>query len=149
MRRVHPRLGALRFDANRGWWDCRLPTGAFPNLGEGVLHCYVRGAADVTESRLDGAAHRMSRVELVRATARAAADLLKVHNESWRETDGNTASPLLTAAEFEARLRLEGLVVREGGDIELSFADGDLFWGHEVVVDLDAELIPIHASIQG
>lgn len=65
--------------------------------------------------------------------------LYELWRDVWREDD-----PLLSEAEFAARMPLEGINVQRDGDFDLWFKDADLFWGHGVLVrgTLDAGLEP-------
>lgn len=69
-------------------------------------------------------------------TAKAATDLLAIHNESWHHVEGG---PPLTAEQFQARLTLEGIQVESRGSAVAYYHDGDLFWGHTVSVWQDAD----------
>ena len=59
-----------------------------------------------------------------------AIELLASKNNAWL-SDNETA---LTAEEFKERLQLHSLQVAPNGDYKLSFDDGDLFWGHWIIV---------------
>mgnify|MGYP000913203637 FL=1 len=56
--------------------------------------------------------------------------LLDVKNSSWLEENELD----LTENEFRKRLTLESITVMDLGDIEFWFNDGDLFWGHSILV---------------
>jgi len=58
----------------------------------------------------------------------AASELLPVHNDTWN--DGEE----IGASDFIKRLVPAAIQVWPSGDAEISFGDGDLFWGHEVGV---------------
>lgn len=118
-------------------------------MGARDVQLHVFGSVDATSADLDAAADRIARVVLPRATAFAAAELLHAHNESWREVDDDAPSPVLGGTEFVARLTLDAVGVVRDGVVELWFDDGDLFWGHAVMVQLDPNLDPRHASIEG
>ena len=60
----------------------------------------------------------------------AVKNLLDVKNSSWLEEDELD----LTEDEFRRRLTLESIIVKDLGDIEFWFNDGDLFWGHSILV---------------
>lgn len=78
------------------------------------------------------------------ALREAAADaLLPLHNETWSE--GET----IDRDTFVRRITLEGLTVYGDGSAELSYNDGDLFWGHTIVVSLREDGTVEDATIQG
>ncbi|MBN2445109.1 MAG: DUF2262 domain-containing protein [Phycisphaerae bacterium] len=60
----------------------------------------------------------------------AVAKLLNLKNEEWLAEAETPA----TAADFHQRLTLESLSVRPDGSFEFIYDDGNLFWGHAIVV---------------
>jgi len=57
--------------------------------------------------------------------------LLPIHNDSW-----NDGTPITEAA-FIARMKLESACIFPDGTSELFYEDGDLFWGHMIVITLN------------
>lgn len=72
-------------------------------------------------------------------------NLLELKNESWVDDDEES----VTAEEFAKRLTLESVSLERDGSIELSFDDGDLFWGHLVVVRADGDRHLNYVDISG
>lgn len=62
--------------------------------------------------------------------------LLDLKNDSWLEED----EAELTAEEFLQRVALESIAVSSNGSFEFWYNDGDLFWGHSIMV---------HGSLEG
>ena len=60
-------------------------------------------------------------------------EMLELKNDTWLDEE-ETA---LSAADFKKKIKLETLMVSEDGSHQLFYADGDLFWGHTIVVNLD------------
>lgn len=60
-----------------------------------------------------------------------ATSLLNLHNEVWNE------GQITTKEEFIGRIKLEGILFFCNGNAELYYNDGDLFWGHTIVVDIN------------
>lgn len=58
-------------------------------------------------------------------------NLLDLKNNSWLD-EGQ--SPV-TAMEFQGKIRLTSISIGKGGTFVLDFDDGDLFWGHTIVVE--------------
>ena len=75
----------------------------------------------------------------------AVAELLPLKNEGWLE-DGE---PPLTAQQFSARMRLETVAVEPGPYVQLYFDDGDLFFGHTIIVTFDEANGETWAEIAG
>ncbi|KHD37471.1 hypothetical protein NL50_04655 [Clostridium acetobutylicum] len=59
--------------------------------------------------------------------------LLGLKNESWLEEDEEE----ITAEEFKKRMKLEAITVRPNGEFEFWHDDGDLFWGHSILISGD------------
>jgi hypothetical protein len=60
----------------------------------------------------------------------AIADLLQVKNEAWLDEN----QPPIEAGTFERALRIESVTIQSDGSVDLWFDDGDLFWGHSIMV---------------
>jgi hypothetical protein len=61
----------------------------------------------------------------------AAGELLETHNDAWNEDEP------ISAQTFAERMTLEGVGVDRDGCGSLYYEDGDLFWGHCIVVSVD------------
>lgn len=72
-------------------------------------------------------------------------NLRELKNESWVETEEEK----VTEEEFKERLQLESIKIESDGGLELAFQDGDLFWGHWIVVKTDPEYRLNYADIEG
>jgi hypothetical protein len=75
----------------------------------------------------------------------AATSLLDLKNTSWLD-EGQ--SPV-TATEFQAKLKLISIAIEKGGGFVLEFDDGDLFWGHTILVDGNLRDGLIEANLAG
>ncbi len=142
-RATHPALGELTFDANLDWWRTRRSIGGF-EIGVDIT---VDPSVDPTPA-LDRAATMVARLDPAALAAFAAAELLELHNDSWR--DEAEDGPPIDAATFAARLIPSSLTIDlDGTGATMWFDDGGLFWGHTVHVGLDAELQPTDAYFSG
>ncbi|MBR8835449.1 MAG: DUF2262 domain-containing protein [Stigonema ocellatum SAG 48.90 = DSM 106950] len=74
-----------------------------------------------------------------------AENLLELKNESWADSEEEK----VTEAEFKERLLLESIKIESDGRLEVTFQDGELFWGHLIVVRTDAEYKLNYADIEG
>lgn len=116
-----PQLGRLTADPLVGW------LGKAPWLGE-ICDLYVQRRDDLpTAYALWAHQQRWTKDAIQFATA----SLIEVKNTGWLD-EGQ--SPV-TASEFNERLRLIVVAVEKDGAFELHFDDGDLFWGHTIVVE--------------
>ena len=72
-------------------------------------------------------------------------NLLELKNESWADSEEEQ----VTEEEFKNLLLLESIKIESDGRLELIFQDGDLFWGHLIVVRSDADYKLNYADIEG
>lgn len=119
----HPRLGRLVYAPDLHWYAGRLGTGEPPT------RLYV--SCDDDGPNLDAADRVAADLDRLRdeAEARSVADLLDSRNTDW--LDGE---PPDTAESFRAKMRLQSVVIEPDGAASFSFEDGDLFWGHTILV---------------
>jgi hypothetical protein len=75
----------------------------------------------------------------------AAKELLPLKNENWAEEDGSSVS----RDQFEKRVSLQYITVQPDGDFEMCYDDGELFFGHEIIVCGNVHRGMKYASIQG
>lgn len=80
-----------------------------------------------------------------RARARAVADLLKLKNEGWL----NEGDPPVTARQFASLMKIDSISIHPSGRVELWYDDGDLFFGHSIVVRGTIRRGPTTADIEG
>lgn len=137
-----PGLGELTFDDNLDWWETTF------ELEPGKAAVGVRLSFDAEPPRPEIARMAAQLIEWLkaneaRARAFAAAKQLDVHNDSW-----NDGAPI-TRDEFARRITLESAVRHSEGWIELYYNDGDLFWGHAIVVRVGAGGSFTRATIEG
>jgi hypothetical protein len=127
----HPSLGHLEYDKRLDWYSTKLALD-----GESVdLRIHCDGAAGEPPA-LSHAARMVGKVkELCRAAKECAVrDLLDLKNDTWLDED----EPEVDAEQFKRLMRLEGIVVYGDGSAEFYHLDGDLFWGHCILVHMDA-----------
>lgn len=72
-------------------------------------------------------------------------NLLELKNESWADNEEEQ----VTEEEFKKLLLLESITIQPSGSLELTFQDGDLFYGHFIVVKTDSEYQLNYADIEG
>src|SRR5262249_50663022 len=75
----------------------------------------------------------------------AVAQLLPLKNDIWLRA----GEPVVTPAEFLQRMVLESISVYSDGSFEFWHSDGDLFWGHSILVSGNLEDGPTDADIPG
>ncbi|MEM1116962.1 MAG: DUF2262 domain-containing protein [Bacteroidota bacterium] len=131
---VHPTLGAFVYDSVL---ECH----------EGYLRedvpLFVRADDGTAPPALDRLAADPD--SLVEAAAQHATEALRpIKNESWLD-DGEAP---LTEAAFRDRLALGSIDVTASGFV-VAFDDGDLFWGHAILVEGTPDGTFTEASIAG
>ncbi len=75
----------------------------------------------------------------------ATREFLETKNESWLDEGEDP----LDAASFKSALTLESITVRADGSFEFHHSDGDLFWGHSIVVSGSLSEGPTYAELFG
>jgi hypothetical protein len=76
----------------------------------------------------------------------AAQGLLEIKNETW--IDDEDEDPL-TLEQFQQRMTLESICIDSDGAVSFYHNDGDLFWGHCILVTMNSENRFIEAEIAG
>lgn len=140
LRRSHPVLGELSYDASLEWWESEVRFG-----GVDAVKLHVDGGSDAPNEVFDRAADLLARVDADRLRAYAASALYELYDTTWRSDEG----PDVDEVGFAALLSPESFGVRADGSVSVFFEDGDLFWGHVVIVSLDEQLVPIDAEMAG
>jgi hypothetical protein len=114
----------------------------FTKLGDVQLAIWVDPDGGPLDDALRLAASAMPALAELDARCRMliSADLLPTYNTGWRfgraaGADGEMVEferPLLTEAEFSAKLSPTSFQVTGGSLIEFWYSDGEMFWGHSV-----------------
>ena len=133
-------FGTLIWDDSLEWWEGKreIAPGHFVSIA-------VSPGDKPSETVLEQARQSLKHLQSEDlAFRRFAADtLLALHNEEWNDgppTDGETFAGRMTLTEFAAY---------EDGRAEISYDDGDLFWGHTIFVSVDANGAFQDAGING
>ena len=143
---VSTELGEFLLDRSFGWFDGEIAWGA--------------GRAKVTLGHDDDTAERCAQaLAHLRAVVTsqpdvdarwrryAAGELADLAND-WQRDEDATAEPITPEA-FADRIRLTELSIESDGSMTPYFDDGDLFWGHVIIVSIDDGGTPIDATIAG
>jgi hypothetical protein len=129
-RTIHdPMLGRLTWDDQLAWWEGAAEIAP----GHSVDLAVASDGPEELPPALETARRVVAWVREHEARCRwhAAEQLLDVYNASWCRGE------MLDARAFMDRMALESVNVSPGGPHELFYNDGDLFWGHTVVVEVD------------
>ena len=133
-------LGTLTWDNDLEWWEGKQ------EITPGhTVSVFVSPNDEPSEIVLEQAWLAFVRVQRDEVFfRRAAADnLLALHNEEWNDgqpIDGDT---------FAARMTMTQFASYYDGSAEISYADGDLFWGHTIIVSVNRDGSVQGASING
>lgn len=137
-----PVLGVLTLDRALDWYegeiswcDHRVRLTVSPSSTE-----HPEAAMQVARELLADAERWRTRVEDY-----AVAALLSLKNDTWL---GDEEIPF-DAPTFKSRMRLTSIGVSEGGGFSFWHDDGDLFWGHSILVTGDLASGPTDADIPG
>jgi hypothetical protein len=140
----HPILGVLEWEAEYGYWftQYQLPDGEWLDLtvdpGDGDRYGFLKRAADLFLWALK------NERRLLREAIEA--ELLELYNDTWRQDE-----PVLDAEDFEAGLEWHFLALSasEIVPVVFSYGAGEMFGGHSVDVELDAELTYLDVDLVG
>jgi hypothetical protein len=133
-------FGTLSYDARVRWYRARVE---FSPSHRVELAISVEGVdADIAIER---ARRVFPRVQLQEAALRraAACEKLALYNDQWSQGER------IDAEEFSRRIALSSITIHPEGEVELWYADGDLFAGHWIAVSTDSELHFHHVELAG
>ncbi|CAN5341697.1 hypothetical protein BH09PSE4_BH09PSE4_08520 [soil metagenome] len=141
---IDPVLGPLTYDAKFGWYDADVSwCGARVGFSLSVeQEDELPEAIAVARALLDAAPEWQARMS--EAMVR---DLLELKNGEWLDPEHDPAPYI--AETFLAPLKLEGATTLPDGTAEFFFDDGDLFFGHSLIVALDTASGRASASLGG
>jgi hypothetical protein len=112
-----------------------------PEYGE--IHAASGDISFILESQeaIPHARHVVSNLGDFAAAAKAfaATQLLSIKNETWIDEDDDGNAIIVSAEEFQNRMTLESVSINADSSTSFFFADGDLFYGHSIVVDHDGK----------
>jgi hypothetical protein len=121
-------FGLFKFDADVDWFEVETTFASRPI--QLTLNANTSAAAAAllanAEAMAADDANWMVRLE------NCAAGLVDIANE-WNDEQDGWAGPIDIEG-FIAKITLESLVFQEDGFFEAYFRDGDLFWGHSIMV---------------
>ena len=139
----HPELGTLRYESTHDWYEGRIGLQE-SNIAIQLLMDEAGKVAPAIEraSNFVGELGKYAKL----AKEYAAQGLLEIKNEAW--VDDEDEEPL-TSVQFEQRMSLESLSIDPNGKVSFYHNDGDLFWGHCILVTMDSENNFIEAETAG
>lgn len=137
--KVESTLGTFELDRHYDWYE-----GTIDYLGApcSVLLTVEEGSTDaqVALARLESLCADLETFDK-RARECAAEELLE-NAIDWCEEE-------LTSEQFANRMSNPALCVGSDGSVEFTFDDGGMFWGHVIVVSMDADGVFSGADIEG
>jgi len=133
-------FGTLSYDARLRWYRAQVE---FSPSHRVELDISVEGVDP--DMAIERARQIFPRVQLQEAALRlaAACEKLALYNDQWSQGER------IDAKEFSRRIALSSITIHPEGEVELWYADGDLFAGHWIAVSTDAELQFQHVEIAG
>jgi hypothetical protein len=139
----HLELGTLRYENEYDWYEGQI------GLQESdiAIQLLMDEAGKVAPA-IERASNLVRDLEKYAKLAKeyAAQSLLEIKNEAW--VDDENEEPL-TPVQFEQRMTLESLSIDPNGEVSFYHNDGDLFWGHCILVTMDSENNFIQAETAG
>jgi hypothetical protein len=137
-----PGIGLLSYEAAYSWYVVKIDIAK--------LAVEIRLAVDEDEAidySLERCRNLVANITAYAEKAKqyAAERLLELKNETWLD-DNETP---LTSEQFKDRIILESIVISPEGKLDFYHNDGDIFWGHCVLVSIDKDDQCIEANIAG
>jgi hypothetical protein len=135
-------FGAFLLDRRINWFEARTTLEGVDvrlSLSTGELGKVEELLA--TSRILFGAEHSWYK----RITDYAVSKLLQLKNDAWLGEDESEFSE----SEFRSKMELSSILIKSGGRFEFWYEDGDLFWGHSIMVSGDLFNGPKDAGIHG
>lgn len=126
-------LGELIWDERLNWYEASVP---FAKKGDPV-RIYLNASEEKELKKVIARAEAIvGELATLDKKAKQAAvdDLLELKNDAWLDEDNDEEE--VDAKEFKSKMRLEGISIYDDGSSEWYYADGDLFWGHTILMDL-------------
>jgi len=144
-------LGDFELDRSLGWFSGRVRSGGVDVAASLAID---DGSIEGSETCRAALARLVELVgELPEADARwrafAASKLTDLAGD-WQQDDEDPTSvePITTRA-FTQRIRLDDLTIAADGSVTSYYDDGDLFWGHAIIVEVAMDGTPTDAHIAG
>ncbi|MGV0102499.1 DUF2262 domain-containing protein [Nostoc sp. DSM 114160] len=137
----HEFLGYIRYNSELDWYDSQVV------FYETQLTISIStDDNDKVKSALDRASSVVQELKHHAKSAKeyAVQQLLKLKNDTWLDEDET-----LTSEEFKNRMTLEGLVFFPDGEAEFYYNDGNLFFGHCIIIKMDKNDCFVDARIGG
>jgi hypothetical protein len=130
----HPDLGRVLWNTENGQWEFRFALGPAHHVPVSItpedsrLPLAQQGLDDTVQSLVWLRDHEVS------VRQRIAEHMFVRWRESWYDSEVHTATSIEA---FRDALVLSGVVVLEDRLATLSYADGELFEGHSIVLTID------------
>lgn len=140
---VHPNLGLLRYNNECDWYEGQVI------LGDRVLSISLETdeAGKIVYTLLERLNRLVAQLEEYAENAKdyAVDELLELKDEAWLDEDEKP----LTPEQFKTRMVLESIAISSAGDVKFYHDDGNLFFGHCILITMDGSDRFIDADIPG
>jgi hypothetical protein len=135
--------GPMVWEESLEWWtgDVEISPGRRVRAHVSVMGDDVPSLAIVTDRARWALDRLRGQEESYRRSA--AADLPAIHNGSWNDDEP------IDEQRFIERMAFESVTFYPDGSVELCYADGDLFWGHVVLMSVASDGTVGEATIAG
>ncbi|HEX5222252.1 MAG TPA: DUF2262 domain-containing protein [Verrucomicrobiae bacterium] len=133
-------FGSLKYDVNLRWYLGQVEFSPGHRVELSISVEGVDPYAAIQRARQTFPRVQSREAELRRAAAR---EKLALYNDQWSEGEK------IDANEFMRRIALSSVTIHPEGEVQLWYADGNLFAGHWIAVSTDSELQFQHVEIAG
>ncbi|MBD2456065.1 DUF2262 domain-containing protein [Nostoc sp. FACHB-87] len=138
----HEILGQLVYNAELDWYESQIVVDE--TLISLSLSMENNHEVELILARASGVVRNLKHYAKD-AEEYAVIKLLELKNETWLDED----ETFLTSEEFKDQIILEGLVFSPDGEVEFYYNDGNIFFGHCIILTMDKDNCFIDAMIAG
>lgn len=138
----HPSLGVLRYCDHLHWYE-----GQFPFRQSQLLIRFSTDEQGQVKAAIARGTDLVAQLEYYVESAKeyAVEKLLDIKNEFWSDED----EEVLTPEQFKNKMVLESIVISSDGEVSFYHNDGNLFFGHCILITMDSQNNFIDADTPG
>ena len=127
-----PVIGILRYEEKYDWYEGQL------KVQQSEISIQLLTDDGAVASALKRATDFVKELEKHAQSARdyAVESLLTLKNETWIEAKDEEP---LTPEQFKEWMVLDSISIDSDGDVSFYHSDGDLFWGHCILVTMNSQ----------
>lgn len=131
-----PTIGKLTYNEKFEWYEgeCKIDNSAF------TLNIYY-AAPEELKKLISFADSQLKSKFYEKMLLEIEDKMIKLKNDSWLGEDEDTGEeePPITTEDFRKRVFVSSIVFYDDCSSEIYCNDGDIFWGHTILIDIDKD----------